>query len=129
MIGNKLTNLRCILGEKEFVQLKASKNQIQYLSVDDFKTVKSIQNIELQENEIREIDTNTFITLRKKLKKLDLSSNSISSLNGCVRYLSHLRLLNLTNNKIEVTIFLLIFYFRILFLLDYASYAYINNIR
>lgn len=116
MIGNKLTNLRCILGEKEFVHLKASKNQIQYLSNDDFKTVKSIQNIELQENEIREIDTNTFITLRKNLKKLDLSSNSISSLNGCVRYLSHLRWLNLTNNKIEVKFFSLNFLFQDTFL-------------
>lgn len=105
LIGNKFTRPNKYLRRIQFVKVKIARNQIQDLTNEDFQKTHTTENIDLQENQIRRIDTDTFKTLRKKLNKLDLSSNLIFSLNGSVRYLSQLRMLNLTNNMIEVIIF------------------------
>lgn len=105
LIGNNLRSSELFLRYHKFVKVKLARNRIQYLSKDYFTEMNITENMELQENQIRRIDTSTFETLRNKLETLDLSSNRISSLNGSVRYLSALTLLNLTNNLIQVTFF------------------------
>ena len=107
--GNKLTNLNKIWTSKvykfaKFTKIKAVKNKIQYLSEKDFIQFNLTEHMELQVNQIRWIDTDTFKPMRMRLRYLDLSSNLITSLNGSVRYMSHLRTLRLQENLIQVTI-------------------------
>lgn len=105
LTGNKLKSISKILKYKDILTVKIAKNQIQYLTNEDFRFVHKTEHLELQENQIRRIDKGTFKPIRASLSYLDLSSNSISSLNGSVRYLSQIRKLFVTNNLIQVTSF------------------------
>ena len=102
MTGNKLRNLDLLLKNLMLPTLQIDRNQIQYLTDKDFLTTKDVFILELQENEIARIDTNTFNSFRDQLLSLDLSSNLLTSLNGSIRYLFKLEVLKLERNSLQV---------------------------
>lgn len=99
---NKLQSLGKTLQHTQIVEVSVARNQIKHLSKEDFHDVHQTANLELQGNRIEIIERPTFWNIRNDLNYLDLSSNYISSLNGSVKSLSRLKLLNLTDNLIQV---------------------------
>ena len=100
--GNRLKALDTVLQNTQMEEVQIAGNQIEYLAEGDFHDVHSTNNLEFQENKIQRIDTKTFEPLRNHLHYLDLSYNFITTLNGSLRYISQLKLLNLTHNLIQV---------------------------
>ncbi|GIY98299.1 hypothetical protein CEXT_170861 [Caerostris extrusa] len=81
--------------------LSLTGNRIAMLRPEDFSQMLGLRSLRLQNNDIGQVDTNSFLFLRNFLQLLDLSQNKIHSLQGCVRFHSALRFLNLTDNRIE----------------------------
>lgn len=109
MILNLCDCLRCLKLKK----LEIIGNQIQLLTDKDFMSVFGTQKLLLRGNQIRRIDTDTFKPFNTSLLELDLSSNKITSINGSVKYLSNLRMLNLSYNSIEVIFIEIDFFFKL----------------
>lgn len=130
LTGNKLRSLRNILKFKAVFNIFVSENQIQYLSDEDFRFVYMTEYLELRENQIRRIDTDTFKFLRTSLMFLDLTSNLLTSLNGSISYLSQLIRLNLGDNLIQVAFLFWYTHFlsKVLNCTDYIFYDEIKNI-
>lgn len=100
--GNELLSLNDCLRCSQLKRLEIIGNSIQYLTEKDFLSVLVTGELLLRENQIHKIDTCTFRHLNTSLQELDLSSNEITSINGSVKYLSSLRILNLSYNSIQV---------------------------
>ncbi|GIX95494.1 uncharacterized protein CDAR_169611 [Caerostris darwini] len=81
--------------------LSLTGNRIAMLRPEDFSQMLGLRSLRLQNNDIGQVDANSFIFLRNFLQLLDLSQNKIYSLQGCVRFHSALKFLNLTDNRIE----------------------------
>lgn len=99
---NKLQKLGTFLQLTQIAEVQMARNLISFLAEEDFKGVHDLSALRLQGNEIRRIDELTFLAIGNHLHYLDLSSNIIKHLNGSVKFLSQLMLLNLTNNLIKV---------------------------
>lgn len=114
LAGNKLHRLTNSLRYSEIRKLNISGNQLQHLTEEDFSLVLKIEELYLRENQIRQINTHTFKTIRNSIKHLDLSFNNIVFINGTVRKMHELITLNLAFNKLQVRRFLYkYFYFEI----------------
>ncbi|GIY21914.1 protein toll [Caerostris darwini] len=98
---NLLTSLGRTLQFSQMTEVTMAYNRIQNLGSEDFRGVHGVQDLDLQGNVITSVERFTFTNIRKDLIYLDLSQNKIRILQGCVRYLSLLTSLNLTDNQIE----------------------------
>ncbi|GIX95515.1 protein toll [Caerostris darwini] len=85
----------------QIAHLSLAGNQIQNLSSEDFRELDEVRYLHLQNNFISTVERFTFTVIRYDLMFLDLSRNKIRSLQGCIRFLSVLNYLNLTDNWIE----------------------------
>ncbi|GIY27077.1 protein toll [Caerostris extrusa] len=85
----------------QIAHLSLAGNHIQNLSSEDFRELDEVRYLHLQNNFISTVERFTFTVIRYDLMFLDLSRNKIRSLQGCVRFLSVLNYLNLTDNRIE----------------------------
>lgn len=101
--GNELLNFNECLRCSQLNKLEMTGNPMLFLTETDFISVYKTEDLLLRKNQIRQIDTDTFKPLNTTLKELDLSSNKITSINGSLKYLSNLRMLNLSYNSIQVT--------------------------
>ena len=110
IVGNQLQKLGTSLSNSKIYYLYISGNKLQFLAAENFNLVSEIHQLYLQENEIRRIEADTFKSVGKYLQILDLSFNKISSINGSVRFLSHLNELKLPYNRIKVKYSLFLFY-------------------
>ncbi|GFT68417.1 protein toll [Nephila pilipes] len=99
---NLLTSLARTLPFSQMAEVSMADNRIRSLGPEDFRGVHGVQMLDLQGNVIETVLRFTFTNIRKDLIYLDLSRNRIRTLNGCVRYLSLLTSLNLTDNRIQV---------------------------
>lgn len=90
------------LGYARVLKLDVSRNKIQYLYDGDFSRIQDTNSVELQGNQIKWINSETFSPIQSSLKYLDLSFNRITSINGSIRNLSELVFLNLAYNSIQV---------------------------
>lgn len=100
--GNLLQSLNICLSFNHISRMTVTGNKIQYLLAEDF--VHKTDDLELQDNEIRRINRNTFEYIRFSLKYLDLGYNHITSINGSIRDLPRLEELCLDYNSIQVKI-------------------------
>ncbi|PRD36625.1 UNVERIFIED_CONTAM: Relaxin receptor 2 [Trichonephila clavipes] len=98
---NLLTSLGQTLRFSQMSEVSMADNRIRTLGPEDFRGVHGVQMLDLQGNVIESVLRYTFTAIRKDIIYLDLSRNRIRALNGCVRYLSLLTSLNLTDNRIE----------------------------
>ncbi|GIY69182.1 protein toll [Caerostris extrusa] len=98
---NLLTSLGRTLRFSQMTEVTMAYNRIQNLGFEDLRGVHGVQDLDLQGNVITSVERFTFNNIRKDLIYLDLSQNKIRTLQGCVRYLSLLTSLNLTDNQIE----------------------------
>ncbi|GIX95500.1 uncharacterized protein CDAR_169651 [Caerostris darwini] len=89
------------------IQLSMTGNRIAMLRYEHFSQLVGLRTLNLRNNDIGQVDGDTFKFIRSSLALLDLSQNKIHSLQGCVRFLSALLYLNLADNRIEVNIFLI----------------------
>ncbi|GIX95509.1 protein toll [Caerostris darwini] len=81
--------------------LSMTGNRIAMLRSEDFVQLVELRSLSLRNNDIGQVDGNTFPFHRNFLQLLDLSQNKIHSLQGCVRFQSALLYLNLEYNRIE----------------------------
>lgn len=100
--GNELSYLNDCLKCLRLTELELIGNQIQFLTENDFISVSMIGKLLLRENQIRRIDAGTFKPFNTSLWELDLSFNEITSINGSVKYLSNLSILNISHNSLQV---------------------------
>ena len=104
--GNQLQNLHTYLRNSQIYYLDVSKNNLEFLTEENFNFVYGLTYLKLQENEIRRMERDAFKFIRKDLFSLDISYNKISSINGSLKYLSKLERLYLSYNFLQVKHFL-----------------------
>lgn len=126
--GNELLSLNDCLRCSQLKRLEIIGNSIQYLTEKDFLSVLVTGELLLRENQIHKIDTCTFKHLNTSLQELDLSFNEITSINGSVKHLSSLRILNLSHNSIQVMTLSLFASSSLSLFLYTCIYMYIDNI-
>lgn len=102
LTANLLTSVGRALQFSQMTEVALADNLIAALLESDLQGAHGVQALELQGNRIAGVDEAALAPVRRDLVHLDLSRNRLRRLGGCVRFLSALVSLNLTDNLLEV---------------------------
>ncbi|XP_052871342.1 protein slit [Anopheles cruzii] len=77
--------------------LDLSRSRIRYVSSDTFRHLQNLRHLVMGSNQLQRLDTDA---LPKTIQSLQLSMNSLRSLNGSIRHLDELKLLFISENNL-----------------------------
>ncbi|RWS28963.1 Slit-like protein [Leptotrombidium deliense] len=94
-------NLQFLRGMSALQELKLQQTKIDSIANSTFAHINKLERLDLGENQIENLTSNTFDGLEHSLLYIDLSSNRLRNIDGAFKHLSALEQLNLRKNRLQ----------------------------